>query len=166
MIRKLLFSLFVLLAATGVAQAQCTTNCVLQSGTITNGHAVKWVTNGVIGDGGLGFTSIVNGSFSTLLNTAGHLADTGSTPAVSSCGTSPAISGTDIAGLVTMGTGTPTGCTITFATAYSSTPYCIVTWQTNIASMQYTISTTAITLVQTGTSSNKVNYICRGQSGG
>jgi len=86
----------------------------------------------------------------------------GSAPALTSCGTSPAITGTDFSGVVTMGTGSPTGCTITFATAYTSTPNCTVTWQTNIASMQYTLSTTAITLTQTGTSSNKVNYICTG----
>jgi hypothetical protein len=139
---------------------------VQQSGSITNNHAVKWITNGVVGDGGLGFTSLVNGNFSSLLNTTGHIADTGSTPALSSCGTSPAISGTDLAGQVTMGTASPTGCTITFANAYVSAPFCVVTWQTNIASMQYTISTTAITLVQTGTSSNKVNYMCRAPTGG
>lgn len=96
-----------------------------------------------------------------------HLMASGaSAPALTSCGTSPAISGDDKAGLVTMGTGTPTGCVITFATAYSAAPYCTVTWQTNIASMQYVVSATAITLTQTATSSNKVNYVCFGQSGG
>lgn len=157
---RVLALLACLLSAAANAQS------VQQSGTITNNHAVKWITNGVIGDGGLGFTELVNGNFSTLLNTAGHFADTGSTPTLTSCGTGPAISGTDIAGVVTMGTGAPTGCTITFATAYAATPYCTVTWQTNIASMQYTLSASAITLVQTGTSSNKINYMCRGQSGG
>lgn len=87
-------------------------------------------------------------------------------PALTSCGTSPAISGTDTAGVVTMGTAAPTGCVITFNTTYAAAPYCTVTWQTNIASMQYTIAAGAITLVQTGTSSNKVNYICVGQTGG
>ena len=163
---KKLFLVFALWLTASAAYAQCTTNCVLQSGTITNGHAAKWITNGVIGDAGLGFTSLVNGNFSSLLNNVGHLADTGATPSLSSCGTSPTISGTDIAGVVTMGTGTPTGCTITFATAYTNAPYCLVTWQTNIASMQYTISASTITLVQTATSSNKINYMCRGQSGG
>jgi hypothetical protein len=37
-----------------------------------------------------------------------------------------------------------------------------VTWQTNIASMQYVITQTTLTLTQTGTSSNKVNYACWG----
>jgi hypothetical protein len=39
-------------------------------------------------------------------------------PALTSCGTSPAIVGTDMAGTVTMGT-TPTGCVITFNGAKS-----------------------------------------------
>jgi hypothetical protein len=90
-----------------------------------------------------------------------------STPALSSCGTSPTIVGSDIAGTVTMGTGSPTGCTITFANAYSSAPHCNVTWRGNVlATQNYSISTTAITLNQTGTSSNVVDYICWGATGG
>lgn len=157
--RKLLA---VLLLLPSLAAAQT----VQQSGTVTPGHAVKWVTTGVIGDNGLGPTSLVNGTNSLLLDTANHLRTTGSVPTLSSCGTSPTISGTDVAGQVTMGTATPTGCTITFATTYTNAPYCTVTWQTNLASMTYTVSASAITLTQTGTSSNKVNYNCIAQSGG
>jgi hypothetical protein len=86
----------------------------------------------------------------------------GTAPTPSACGTTPALTGSDTHGTVTMGTGTPTGCVITFAVAYVSAPDCVVTWQTNLASMTYTISTTAITLTQTATSSNKVNYVCHG----
>jgi hypothetical protein len=95
-----------------------------------------------------------------------HLTPGGTLPVLSACGTSPAISGTDIAGVITMGTGAPGACTLTFGTAYVSAPYCTVTWQGNLASMNYTVSNTAIALTQTGTSSNKVNYVCVGQSGG
>lgn len=88
-------------------------------------------------------------------------------PALSSCGTSPAIVGTDEAGEVTMGTGTPTGCVITFNQAYVGAPLCVVTWQaTPLASQSYAVSNTAITLTQTATDSNKVNYICRARAGG
>jgi hypothetical protein len=97
---------------------------------------------------------------------AGHIAVSGTAPALTSCGTTPAIAGNDIAGEVTMGTGSPTGCVITFNTAYAAAPICSVDWQTSIASMAYTISTTAITLTQTGTSSNKVDYVCYARSGG
>ena len=65
-----------------------------------------------------------------------------------------------------MGTGAPAACTITFNQAYVSAPYCVVTWQANLASMQYTVSNTAITLAQTATSSNKVNYHCVGRAAG
>lgn len=151
-----------LLALTVPAKAQS----VQQSGTVTPNHIPLWVTDGVIKDGGLGPTELVNGNFIEYLDTVGHHRVTGSTPALTSCGTTPAITGTDIAGVVTMGTVTPTGCIITFANAYTNTPSCTVTWQVNLASMQYTISATAITLVQTATSSNKVNYDCKAQSGG
>lgn len=97
----------------------------------------------------------------------GKLLAGGTAPALSSCGTTPAIVGDDKAGEVTMGTGTPTGCVITFNVAYVSAPYCTVTWQaTPLASQSYTVSSTAITLTQTATSSNKVNYVCWGRSGG
>lgn len=97
----------------------------------------------------------------------GHIRTEGTAPALTSCGSSPAIAGTDTAGTVTMGTGTPTGCVITFATAYSAAPHCVVTWQaTPLATQSYTVSTTAITLTQTATSSNLVNYNCIARSGG
>lgn len=88
-------------------------------------------------------------------------------PALTSCGTTPAIVGTDVAGTVTMGTGTPTGCVITFATAYATAPHCIVAWvATPLASQSYATSATAITLTQTATSSNVVKYACFAQAGG
>lgn len=100
----------------------------------------------------------------------GHIITGPFQPTLTSCGTNPAILGSDTAGEVTMGTGSPTGCTITFDSsdyqAYASKPLCTVSWQTNLASMQYTVVAGAITLTQTGTSSNKVNYTCIAQAGG
>jgi hypothetical protein len=84
----------------------------------------------------------------------------GAAPTLSSCGTSPAISGTDLAGQVTMGTGSPTGCVITFTNTKSNAPYCAVTSQSQLTSFAYSISTSAITTVQTATSSNIINYVC------
>jgi hypothetical protein len=87
-------------------------------------------------------------------------------PVLSSCGTTPAIAGSNTAGEVTMGT-TATGCVITFATAFVSAPYCMVTWQaTPLASQSYTISSTAITTVQTSASNNKLDYYCLARQGG
>lgn len=96
--------------------------------------------------------------------TVDRIATGGTTaPALTSCGTTPAIVGTDLAGTVTMGT-TATGCVITFNAAFSVAPVCTVTWiATPLASQSYTTSTTAITLTQTSTSNNVVKYICVGQ---
>lgn len=91
----------------------------------------------------------------------------GSAPALTSCGGgSPAITGSDLSGEVTMGT-TATGCVITFNVTYSSAPYCTVTWQaTPLASQSYVVAADKITLTQTSTSSNKVNYTCVARSAG
>jgi len=84
-------------------------------------------------------------------------------PVLTACGTAPVVVGTDMAGTVTMGTGTPTGCVITFANPYPTVPSCLVVWQgTPLAAQNWTTTVTAITLVQTATSSNKVNYFCPG----
>jgi hypothetical protein len=141
-----------------------------------------------INDGGAGFTTIgctlgavitasdqlsvcgqmsVNSAISiTYIQAGTKMRAVGAAPALTSCGTSPTIEGSDLSGTVTMGTGSPTGCVITFNAAYSNAPRCSVTWRVNIASMQYVVSTTAITLTQTATSSNVVDYICTVRSGG
>jgi hypothetical protein len=85
------------------------------------------------------------------------------TPVVTSCGTSPTITGSDFAGLVTVGTGTPTTCTITFSATFSGIPVCVVNSATQLAAFSYTVSATAIAVTQTATSSNLIRYICVGQ---
>lgn len=90
------------------------------------------------------------------------------TPALSSCGSgSPAISGTDSAGTVTAGT-SATGCVITFSSAYSAVPYCVVTSQVapGTSTPAYSVTATAITLVQASQSGNKWDYICVARAGG
>lgn len=92
----------------------------------------------------------------------------GTAPALTSCGTSPAISGTDVAGTVTLGTGTPTGCIITFNVAYVGVPYCVVTSQTAPATTTpaYSVLAASITIVQAANSSNKYDYFCAARTGG
>lgn len=96
----------------------------------------------------------------------GHILSTGpGTPTLTACGTgTPVIAGTDTAGVVTMGT-SATGCVITFAKAYASVPWCVVSWQaTPLASQLYTVTATAITTIQTSASANKLNYVCSSAS--
>lgn len=91
-------------------------------------------------------------------------------PVLSSCGTSPSIAtgSTGASGRVTTGTGTPTGCVITFAAAYTATPSCVVVSQTAYATSTpaYTVSTTAITITQAAVNSVIYNYICSAMTGG
>ena len=126
--------------------------------TVTGNELVK------VGDNGSSPQWTYDGSFR-----GGHNAPpTGSVaPTLTSCGTSPSITGTDGEGTVTMGTGSPTGCVITFVKAFATAPNCSVTWEaTPLASQSYAVSTTAITLTQTGTSSNVASYVCRANVGG
>lgn len=96
----------------------------------------------------------------------GGAAVTANLPVLTSCGTSPAISGNDASGVVTMGT-SATGCVITFGTAYTAAPTCLVVWQgTPLAAQNYTVSASAITTVQTSTSNNKISYFCIGNADG
>jgi len=92
-------------------------------------------------------------------------------PAASTCGTSPAVTAgsSSNAGQFTLGTGTPTACTITFATAFSTAAFCTVTPASAggaAISGGYYLSAqskTAFTLtIGTGTDSLVFNYTCIG----
>jgi hypothetical protein len=149
-------------------------DCTITGGgviTCTKTNGVTLGTSATVATGTSGATiPVLNASntHSGSLNTfTGHVAAGSSSPVLTSCGTSPTILGDDKDGQVTMGT-TATGCIITFASAYVSSPaLCVVTWQgTPLASQSYTVTNTAITTVQTSTSSNKLNYHCAAQNGG
>ena len=135
--------------------------------TKTNGTVLGTAATATTGVSGA--TVPLNNSanvFSALNTFTGHIAGGTSPPVLTSCGTGPSILGDDKDGQVTMGT-TATGCVITFAAAYTATPLCVVIWQaTPLASQSYAVSNTALTLTQTSTSSNKVNYHCTAQNGG
>jgi len=83
-------------------------------------------------------------------------------PTITACGGSPsAARGSDNAGEVTEGT-TATGCVISFKTAYAAAPFCTVTSQSQLVSFAYTISTSAITVVNTSASGDKIDWVCFG----
>lgn len=88
------------------------------------------------------------------------------TPALTSCGTTPAITGSDLAFTITGGTGA-TGCIATFATAFATTPVCQVGQETMslVNAISYTVSSTAVTITQTGLGTNKLDVICIGNKG-
>jgi hypothetical protein len=107
----------------------------------------------------------VRNAFAGTMEIGGHIKGTGSAPVVAGCGTSPSIrsGSTDIAGEVTTGTGGPTGCTITFASAYAAVPFCTVVAQDASLPAAYSLGTTGIVLAFTGAAnSKKVNWTCFG----
>lgn len=110
------------------------------------------------------FLPFLLGATSTIsVDSAGRVMGTGSAPSVSSCGTSPSIVGTDEAGTITMGTGVFTSCLLTFATAHSNAPVCMVNHQGAVLLIRGIAATTTLTIDTGGvmTAGGKVDYICK-----
>lgn len=97
------------------------------------------------------------------INTSGDFIQTGSAPTVGgSCGTGPAIAGQDSAGKVTTGTGSPTSCTVTFASAWVTAPACVVSNETTANLARATSTTTTVVLAGTMVAGDVLAYICMG----
>jgi hypothetical protein len=82
--------------------------------------------NGIWQSNGNGTLSI---SSNTLITSpAGHRVTIGNAPTVSSCGTSPSgsVVGDDNQGIITVGGGVVTACTLTFASSWGVTPVCTI----------------------------------------
>lgn len=95
-----------------------------------------------------------------------HIASAQATaPIVTGTG-SPTIAGTDTAGTVTAGA-LATSVIITFNVAYTSPPHCMVSWRGSpLVTQSYTVSAAAITITQTATSGDLIDYVCIAPSGG
>lgn len=97
-----------------------------------------------------------------------HLLAKAAPPTISSCGTSPPAASTgssNNAGQFTLGTGTPTACTVTFASAFPNYAYCSVTAASNYTGTYYISaqSKSAFTVtLGAGTASVVFNYVCGG----
>lgn len=92
-----------------------------------------------------------------------HMLNTGAAPSIAFCGTSPSVTGTDTAGIITSGTAGPTTCVVTFKAAYLATPWCTVSAQTIASLTSYTVSTAGIALVMPAGANNVLyNYTCSG----
>lgn len=73
------------------------------------------------------------------------------------CGGSPTVTGCDLAGTVTVGTGSPASCIITFTTI-STAPTCVLTARDG-AHKAYTVTSSALTIAS-GVSGNAYDWIC------
>lgn len=139
--KYLLPSALILLLGLGVALAQTITRAVQLSQDTSGAFSVD-STNG--------------------LYLPGHLLSIGSPiPSITGTGT-PTVTGTDFAGVVTMGS-SGTTATVAFGRAYLSNPWCVATWQSGSPS-SYTPATTSISFAQIASSGNRINYICSGAS--
>ena len=89
--------------------------------------------------------------------------DGGLPPSVSACGTSPIVArgSNDTVGVITIGTGVVTACTITWASQRGAVPICFFQSTSNAVSLgfiQTRVST--ILLFSAPLSGDKVNYFC------
>lgn len=103
------------------------------------------------------------------ITSSGNISTTGvtyvaSNPTPSSCGTSPSVDAgsSNYSGRVTVGTVAATGCTITFATAFTTKNHCIVTSQGIVTSFAYSYTLSAITVTATGIVGDILDYSCDG----
>lgn len=132
---------------------------------IANGRGTAIMSlNGDVSGGTVTFTG-TSVTFGGTLSIPGKITVTGTDPTLSSCGTSPTIVGNDTAGVVTVGTGAATECTLTFATTYTAEPACVVTQHLNSTNPLYfsAKSATAFTVTTSSSASlvgTKFNYVC------
>jgi hypothetical protein len=136
------------------------------SGFVTVTSAGNFVLASGVVNGSTLFTDSAGtfaGQISPLfLVTPGHLLSTGAAPALSGCGTSPNIAGTDLAGTILTGTGA-TACVLTFQRAYGTAPHCIVTTRNGASGFAYDPQTTAINF--SGMTAGKIyDYVCASAS--
>lgn len=100
----------------------------------------------------------------TLITVSSHTETTGRTPAVSSCGAAPSGSavGTDHEGIITVGGGVVTACTITFNLAWSNNAICVATSDNAAIGVSVTATSSSAVTFGFGASlgGGKVYYRC------
>ena len=118
---------------------------------------------------GIGGTNVGIGTGGTapiaILDVKGHIANSGTAASLGTCGTSPSITGNDTRGVVTLGTAGPTACTIIFAAAYGTAPYCVITPRGgDPGAVRWWLTESTTTLVMnfsaTPTTSQQFEYHC------
>lgn len=101
------------------------------------------------------------------IGNTGQIEYGGSDPAVSLCGTSPSVVGSDSAGRITVGTGgSATSCTLTFAKTWANAPICMFRNEVTGESLIGAPSTTSVALTRIGGgaygASDTIAYHCLG----
>lgn len=138
-----------------------------QDGILTS---ADWTTfnNSIDSLANISSTNITNTGYITnsgILTQRGILNATGTIPTVSSCGDTPSISGTNLAGTITVGSGITTACTLNFATpTFFNAPACLMTINTSAVTGGVTsISSSSATFSFSATvGDGKIYYHCIG----
>lgn len=99
-----------------------------------------------------------------LIDSSGHESASTTPPVLSSCGGTPGINGSDTYGTVNVG-GVAGACTVTFNIAYKYRPTCVVTSESGsvVNAFSYTVTTSALTVSETGLGGTVFDYICMGR---
>ena len=141
---------------------------VLSNGGFSVGGSTFVVSGGNVGVGTPNPGSALEVSGNLTLSGVGHVraAGGGSVPVVGSCGSGATITGSDVAGRVTIGTGATTSCVIGFGTAWSpNRPVCSFTNESQVQTISVSaITTGGVTFAASAnlTSNNVIGYICIG----
>ena len=105
-----------------------------------------------------------NGTTTFAAKYDGDLISSGTTPGMGTCGSSPSVFGTDTAGVITIGSGIVTSCTMNWANTKGSVPVCVMS--TNSTAVTGDITTTSTSSITFGFSATlgggTINYICIG----
>lgn len=127
------------------------------------GGGIDLVTFDTEGDVKIYIGGMSAGNERLRINKAGQIKSSGPSATVTTCGTGAAIVGNDARGLVTTGSTATTSCAVTFNTAYSSAPFCTVSWNGTATTTGIAATTTTTTLTVTfsaNSPSKAFNYIC------
>ena len=87
----------------------------------------------------------------------------GDVPVLSSCGSTPSITGSSSSGKVTIGTGATQSCTVTFDQTFTAAPACVIAGDNNAIGYAATTSATVLTITSSADmASDVISYICVG----
>lgn len=109
-------------------------------------------------------TASATSQFHLAVSTSAHVITNGPSPSISSCGTTPSgsVVGDDNQGIITIGGGSVTACTLAFANSWGATPVCVISDNStaitgDISSISATGFTSSFSLSLGG---GKVYYRC------
>ena len=106
-----------------------------------------------------------HGSAAFRVTATRHLESEGTAPAVRGpCGTAASVAGTDAAGKLTLGTGTPGPfCELHFVNAWQNPPACVAVNETTTNVVRTTTTTGAVTFRGTLAAEDVLAYVCVGR---